>query len=355
MFAACTEDRIEEVVNNNADADKIYATIAETECDDTRVQLNEKRQTVWNEGDKIFVYCNSYFREYTFDGKTGDRSGSFTYTTNYGAPDSNAVVNYDKYYAVHLNTLLYGWYNNGDPIFYVTLPATQSYKKNSYGTDTNAMLGTSTDGENFTFKNLYGYLRLSLTGSKVVQSIEISGNDGEVVAGELYVNKDAQLVEWYQNLSDSITIDCGSGVMLTDIPTNFYVTLPTIAFESGISVKVNFTDGTVFPKRTSKEIVIARNTIQPMATFDTGGDVEWQTVTIKHSGSEISAPILSGSTAISGYIYWGDDYMSEVNTLESYVYDDGQPSHTVTVKSLNAWRFTIYGCEGISEIDFTNF
>ena len=38
MFAACTEDRIEEVVNNNADADKIYATIAETECDDTRVQ-----------------------------------------------------------------------------------------------------------------------------------------------------------------------------------------------------------------------------------------------------------------------------------------------------------------------------
>lgn len=355
MFAACTEDRIEEVTNQDAAVERIYATIADTEGDDTRVELNEKRQTVWNAGDKIFVYCNSYFREYTFDGKTGDRSGSFTYTTGYGAPDSNAVVNYDKYYAVHLNTLQYSWYSNGDPVFYVTLPATQSYKKNSYGTDTNAMLGTSTDGENFTFKNLYGYLRLSLTGGKVVKSIEISGNANETLAGELKVNKDAQFVQWYQNLSDSITIDCGSGVMLTDIPTNFYVTLPPITFESGISVKVNFTDGTSYPKSTTKKVVISRNTIQPMSTFNTGGEIKWQVVTIEHTGSKISAPTLSGSSAISGYIYWGDGNSADVNSLASYVYEDGQQSHSVTVKSLNATIISFDGCEGITEIDLSNF
>lgn len=317
------------------------------------MELNEKRQTVWNKGDKIFVSCNSYFREYTFDGKTGDRSGSFTHTANYGKP--NASVNYDKYYAVHLTTYRYGWYNDGTPIFYTALPATQSYKKNSYGTDTNAMLGTSDDGTNFSFKNLYGYLRLSLTGNKLVDSIEISGNNNEILAGELKVSNEAQLISWSEGTSSLITIDCGDGVQLTDIPTNFYVTLPTITFSSGISVKVNFTDGTVFPKSTSKSITISRNTIQPMATFDTGGEVEWQTVTIEHTGSTISAPILSGSTAISGYIYWGDDYMSEVNSLESYVYDDGLDSHTVTVKAMNASIFTINGCEGITEIDFTKF
>lgn len=355
MFAACTEDHIEEVVNNNAEADKIYATIAETEGDDTRVELNEKRQTVWNAGDKIFVYCNSYFREYTFDGKTGDRSGSFSHTGNYGAPDSNAIVNYDKYYAVHLNTLKYNWFPDGSPIFYTNLPATQSYKKNSYGTDTNAMLGTSTDGENFTFKNLYGYLRLSLTGGKVIKSIEISGNANETLAGEIKVDKEAQFIGWSQNQSTAITIDCGSGVMLTDVPTNFYVTLPPITFESGISVKVNFTDGTSYPKSTSKQVVISRNTIQPMATFNTGGEIKWQVVTIEHTGSKISAPTLSGSSAISGYIYWGDGNSADVNSLASYVYEDGQQSHSVTVKSLNATIISFDGCEGITEIDLSNF
>lgn len=359
VCVACAEAEIEEATNNAIGSDKIYATIDEAECDDTRVELNERKQTVWNEGDKIFVYCNNYFREYTFDGKTGARSGSFSCTGNYESPGDDAIVDYDKYYAVHLTTYRYGWYSDGVPVFYTLLPATQGYKKNSYGTDTNAMLGTSDDGTNFAFKNLFGYMRFGITGNKRVKSIVISGNNGETMAGELIVNKDAELIQWYNSddisLSKSITIDCGDGVQLTDEPTHFYATLPTIQFSYGINLTVNFTDGTTFTKRTSKTINILRNTIQPMASFPTGDDVKWQTATIKHSGDSVGFIYIYGATSLSGYIYWGDGNMSEINTTASYVYEDGSAEHTITVKALDATDFWVGDLSGISEIDLSNF
>lgn len=354
MFVACTDANIEIYTNSDVGLEKIYASIDNFESSDTRVELNNKKQTVWTEGDEILVFHNSYIRGYTFDGKTGDRSGSFTHTSNYGAPSDNFKV-YDQYYAVHLPLTTYGKYSDNTPAFYTTIPATQSYKQDSYGVGTNALLGTSDDGVNFKFKNVFGYLRLGITGSKAVKSIEISGNSNETIAGDLAFNKEAKITSWYQNQSTSITVDCGDGVQLTDEPTYFYVTLPTMTFASGISLTINFSDDTIFPQSTSKSITIERNTIQPMATFDTGGEIEWQTVTIEHTGSTISAPYLFGSSAITGYIYWGDDNMSDINTLESYVYNDGIDSHTVTVKTVNATSFLIENCVGISEIDLTNF
>ena len=84
VVVACTEATVDEPKNDASGADKIYATIADINIDgdDTRVELNKNLQTVWNAGDQIMVYYNNLMREYTFDGKDGDRSGSFTQTAN---------------------------------------------------------------------------------------------------------------------------------------------------------------------------------------------------------------------------------------------------------------------------------
>lgn len=352
LFAACTDISIHELSSSDIER-RIYATIADAGGGDTRVELNERLQTVWNESDEILTFSNEEAALWRFDGLTGDREGNFIYEASLGALDSRA--NFDKYYAIHLPLMTYYWESDGSPLFYTTIPSTQSYKRGSYGTDTNAMFGTSDDGKSYEFKNIFGYLRLSITGGKIVQSITISGNNEEFIAGDVILNKEGELTNWRDNLSTSITIDCGDGVQLSDIPTYFYITVPPITLAEGISVKVYFTDGTVFPKSTSKSISLYRNTIQPMASFDTGGSVEWQTITIKHSGTKVSAPTLYGASALTGYIYWGDDYMSDVNRTESYVYDDGEPMHTITIKALNATTVEITDCSGISEIDLSNF
>ena len=353
VFAAsCADNRINEITNNNCEADQIYASIDDFD-EETRVELNDNKQTVWTAGDEIITFYSDAIKLYKFNGNTGDRAGSFSYMGTYDYTNSNII--YDQHYAVYLADLSIAYLDDGSPVFVTTLPATQEYKEQSYGLNTNAMLGSSNDSKNFKFKNLFSYLRLSITGDKVVKNIVIEGNNDETLTGQFYILTDGSLM-WREAQSQTITLDCGAGVPLSDIPTEFYITIPPLTLNKGINVTITFTDGTVYPKKTSKTIAFSRNTIQPMATFDTNSDnTVWQTININHSGSKIYAPYLFGSSALSGIIYWGDDYMSEVNTVESYTYDDGQPSHTVTIKSMNATTFVLYGCTGVSEIDLSNF
>ena len=355
LVVACAESNINEI-SSPANTKRIYASISDIEGDldaETRVELNESKQTVWTENDDIYIFEDGYIYVYTFDGKTGDRSGSFSHTRSYSYQPFGAI--FDKYYAVHLADRMIASFNDNTPAFFTTLPAEQHYKSHSYGVNTNAMLGSSTNGTDFEFKNLYGYLRLALTGNKVVKSIIIEGNNNETLAAQIYINREGNFsIRDKAPTSTTITLNCGNGVQLTDKPTEFYFTILPTTFQNGISVTVNFTDGTVFPKSTTKSITVNRNTIQPMKCFDTG-EIVWQTVSILHTGSKIYTPHIYGSSALSGYIYWGDDYMSDINSVPSYVYDDGKESHTVTIKSMGASIIEIDNCQGISEIDLTNF
>ena len=356
-LASCAKDAAVDEPRVDGAEEKIYASIDDSEYsayDGTRVELNDKKQTVWTAGDKILTFEYGKIYEWKFDGKTGDRNGSFSKTgQSYTDPYWESTI-YDQYYAVYLSDLAVVQFVDKSPGFVTTLPATQHYKDHSYGLNTNAMLGTSSDGKNYQFINLMGYLRLSLTGNKVVKSITLESNNGETIAAKVYVYKNGMYLP-NDLKSTSITLDCGDGVQLTDVPTEFYFTILPQTLSKGISVVVNFTDGTVFPKSTSKSITIERNHIQPMKNFNTGGEVEWQTVSILHTGSKIYAPYFYGSSALSGYIYWGDDYMSDVNSVSSYTYDDGMASHTITVKTMGTTAIEIDNCQGISEIDLTNF
>lgn len=355
-LASCAKDAAVDEPRVDGAEEKIYASIDDSEYsayDGTRVELNDKKQTVWTAGDKIMTFSNDALKLWQFDGKTGDRSGSFIYAHNYGPPKPG-YVDYDQYYAIYLADLTYGAYSDKSPIFYTTLPSTQSYKAQSYGLNTNAMLGTSSDGKNYKFKNLFGYLRLSISGGKIVDNIVIKGGKNEAIAGSFKFDKNGKLT-LYDNKAYSITLDCENSVQLTDIPTDFYITMPPIVLSKGITVTINFTDGTVFTKSTSKSITIERNTIQPMQNFSTGGEVEWQTIVISHSGGIVYSPYFYGTSALSGFIYWGDDYMSNINNSSSYTYDDNKASHTITTKTMCATAVEITNCKGISEIDLTNF
>ena len=352
MLTACMQDSITEPNSVSQRPEYIYASFEE----DTRVELNAQKKTVWTEGDRIVRIGQDVYDTWTFTGKTGDRSGSFQYNTS-----SSSTYDFDfngKYYAFYALHNYFGgatFNTTGEPAFLYYVKTSQIYKHNTYDPESSAMLGSSDDGKNFTFYNLLGHLRLSFTGDKAVEKISLMGNNDEILSGIRYVKfDDFNVAAWYDDVNNVVTLYCNDPVLLTDTPTEFYFTILPTTFQNGISVTVNFTDGTVFPKSTTKSITVNRNTIQPMKCFDTG-EIVWQTVSILHTGSKIYTPHIYGSSALSGYIYWGDDYMSDINSVPSYVYDDGKESHTVTIKSMGASIIEIDNCQGISEIDLTNF
>ena len=358
IMVGCTHSEIDDVVIE-PNGKRISATIENKE---TRVQLDGDLKTVWTEGDKIQVYGKKERAFYKFDGKTGDRNGSFT---RYGAWEDQPFDFGDNLYALYLEeTECASFISTGTDVnyFYVNIDDIQNYTEGSYDPKSNHMLGTTTDGINFKFKNLLGYLKLSFTGSKAVRSIKLTGNNGtERLSGtSAAFRTDGSFNDsWGGAAKNEITLDCGeSGVQLSSIPKDFYMTLVPTAqwasqFTNGFTVLLTFTDGTTFQKGTSKNIVISRNTIQPMAAVATDG-VEWQTCNIVYTGQYFAGFEFSGENSVSGTINWGDG--TETNVLHSGTHTYlNEGTYTITASVSDATIVTLASCKGVSSIDLSGF
>ncbi len=329
----------------------------------SKTQLNDKTQTVWTAGDQVATFHQTEGAEiYLFDGKTGDRNGSFTYQGTY--IDSNQTpidlsdYNIEGYYALYPASAFASYGTVSGAFALVASLAHQfDYVEHSYGLQANTMLGTSTDGEHYTFKNLHGYLQLSLTGDRKVQSVSVQSNSGQYIAGNHYFTlSDVDVWNWYASVTDTQQINCGDeGVLLSDMPTDFYFVLPPMTLNGGITVTITFTDGSLYQKSTSKSIPIVRNTIQRMAVIDTSVDPYTQKIYIYHTGTTVAGPMLGGASSMAAQISWGDGNYSLLNELTSYDYTDGEESHVVTVKAVDAASVTLSNCAGVTKLDLSNF
>ena len=292
MFAACSKDAINEQTGIQPIVDEApEALTVGFEDDETRIQLNEAQKTVWTEGDLVSVFYRSDANQkWQYTGETGARTADLKRVSTPEATvllsDIVVVYPYNENYYINPRTCN----------VQAKLPAVQTYLEDSYGLDGNIMISQS-EYNNISLKNVCGWLKLQLTGEgEMVKSITVRGNDGEQVAGELYINSadatailaseagdvvedegenatggaGANLV-FEDTVLTEVTLDCGKGVELGAEATAFYVALPPQTFDGGITVEISTTDGATMTKSTDNSIVIERNHIQPMTTFDYNG------------------------------------------------------------------------------------
>ena len=281
MFAACTSNITDE------QAIKIDVPTPETlvgtfEGEDSRIQLDNGK-TVWTADDLVSVfYLSNANQKWQYQGQTGDRVGNLKQVEAGNATETmkRVVVVYPYNENYYINTDTYnvkGW-----------LPAEQTYLAESYGLNGNIMISQS-EYNQFSLKNVCGWLKLQLTGNgEKVQSISLKGNNGEQVAGEIYINSadaTAALAADMGSADDNdnsaggnlvfdnsilteVVLHCGDGVTLSSEPTAFYIGLPPQEFTQGISLEIKATDGHIMTKSTNKSVLINRNAIQPMAAVD---------------------------------------------------------------------------------------
>ncbi|MBE6198660.1 MAG: hypothetical protein E7141_08390, partial [Rikenellaceae bacterium] len=180
LFAACTTDETQDIAVNIEAPDTLVGTF---EGDDSRIQLNEAQKTVWTKDDLVSVFYRSNANQkWQYQGETGERTGNLKRVANAEGTQelSNIVVvyPYNENYYINPKT------NNVQ----ASLPAVQTYLKDSYGLDGNIMVSQS-EYNQFSLKNVCGWLKIQLTGNgEKVQSIKLKGNNGEQVAGEIYIN-----------------------------------------------------------------------------------------------------------------------------------------------------------------------
>ena len=315
-FAACTQNEVEEQVAVRHDVPETLTVGFEGDEDETRIQLNEAQKTVWTKGDHVSVFYRSAVNEdWQFMGETGDRTGNITPVDNSVNPPAthNRVVVVYPYNADYFfNTETYN--------VEASLPAVQSYLKDSYGTNGNVMISSS-EFNQVSLKSVCGWLKLQLTGDgEVVKSITLRGNSGEQVAGLIYIdsaNATATLASASGDADDSevggtlvrpgtilteVTLNCGTGVELGAEATAFYIALPPQTFEAGFTVEIEAMDGHIMTKSTNKALTIESNHIQPMTAFVYDGgrpqpnNEIWYTATAKvepYYADEFGATYLS--------------------------------------------------------------
>ena len=324
MFAACSKDAISEQQGIQPIVDEAPATLTVGfEDDETRIQLNEAQKTVWTNGDLVSVFYRSDANQkWQYTGETGARTAELkrvsTPEATVSLSDIVVVYPYNENYYINPRTCN----------VQATLPATQTYLKDSYGLDGNIMISQS-EYNNISLKNVCGWLKLQLTGNgEQIKSITVRGNNGEQVAGELYINSADATATLASEAGDvvgdegenatggaggnlvfedtvltEVTLDCCEGVELGAEATAFYITLPPQTFAKGLTVEVEATDGHIMAKATDKAITIERNHIQPMAaieffpTYPIGNEI-FYTATEKvtpHRMDDIDATFISSS------------------------------------------------------------
>lgn len=289
LFVACTKDAINEPAGIILDDNRTLTVSFEGDTEDTRIQLNEEKKSVWTEGDLLSVFYRSTTNEqWQFAGKTGDRTGNILPEDSsvVPTPTTNEIVVVYPYNADY-------FYNSDTKNVQASLPAEQSYLKDSYGLNGNIMVSQS-EYNQVSLKSVCGWLKLQLTGAgETVKSIMLRGNAGEQVAGELYINTSDATSTLASELTESdddsevsgtlvrpgtilkeVTLDCGAGVALGAEATSFYIALPPMTFAKGIMIEVDCNEGIQYCKYTTNSITIERNTIQPLSVINTQEDMD---------------------------------------------------------------------------------
>ena len=278
-FVACTQETIDEVSAVREDA--VETITVGFEDDATRIQLNEALKTVWTKDDLVTVFYRSNANQkWQYQGETGERQGTLKRVENVmGSVQTTKTVVVYPYSENY-------WLNADSYCIDAVLPATQYYAEGSYGVGSNLMVSQS-EFTQFSLKSVCGWLKLQLTGNgEVVKSIKFRGNNGEQVAGLIYVDTDtaeATLAAELGGTDDNnaggnlvfddtilteVTLDCGAGVELGTEATSFYISLPPQSFEDGFTVEVECDGYELMTLSTENELVIERNTIQPMASVE---------------------------------------------------------------------------------------
>lgn len=236
---------------------------------DTRVYADEDMKVLWNADDRISIFKKTtYNYQYKFLGEDGDTAGDFDEVATSGFHTGGSV---DFFYAVYPYRTSNKLNNQG--VFTVVLPSEQTYKANSFGVGSNTMVAVS-DGDFIAFKNVCGYLSISLWGDDVsVSKVTLQGKNGEKIAGKASVSMPLgglPSTTMDGTATETITIECNPalkiGTSKSDC-TTFWFAIPPVTFSGGITMTIEDDKGGVCTKSASTSIEIKRNTVDRMGVL----------------------------------------------------------------------------------------
>lgn len=262
VFAGCQKPELEVAPVEVKDA--FTATVENFDATKTALEGNH---VVWSKDDQLAVFQGTGVADlYVLaNGYEGLASGKFSLKGGMGDdffggmemtdPRNVAFYPYAQDLAVYAE-------DGAWVVSNVTLPATQAYTENSFANGAFPMVAVTESLEDHVlrFKNVLGAVKLQLTGTQLLKSIVVKGNNGEVLAGAATVTAhdgfETPSIVMAEGGATEVVFDCGTGVQLSETATAFYIALPPTVFENGFTVTATTLDGCV------AELVAPKNEVK---------------------------------------------------------------------------------------------
>lgn len=261
---SCEKNENGQLLNNET---QLFTALSDVDVE-TKTYLSSN-SVLWEDNDEVSIFNGNDVNDlYQVKSGTGGKTTAVLDKRKSGSGEATASFDANVAYYPYNSNIKYsntGTYHS----LSVTIPSEQHYLPKSfarYAMPMVAVTGSKSESE-LKFKNLFGVLKLQLTGSDMtVKSITIKGNKKEKLSGDA-------TVAIYQNGYTTVSFGSGSNeivkLVCNDIkldettPTEFYITLPPVVYRSGITVLVETTDKTV-KMSTNKMLVISRSKIKSL-------------------------------------------------------------------------------------------
>ena len=316
------------------------ATIEDEFSGETKTSLNSTGNVLWKKNDQVSIFAGGTVNEHY---QVSDDSEGKTAASLIKIPDGGFMAGTDIDHNVafypYASTAAIAKDESNYVISAIELPSTQTYAEGSFGNGAFPMAAvtSSTEDMNLKFKNVLGGLKLQLKGSATIATISITGNNNEILCGDVEVTVSGGGVPSI-NLTDAsaktVTLDCGAGVALnTETATSFIIALPPRTMTGGFTVVVTDTESKQMEISTSKSQVITRSNLLKMPVVNYVGTVPVpDAVDLGLSSGLKWASFNLGASApeeFGGYFAWGETETKTNYDVSTYVLCNGT-SKTLT-------------------------
>ena len=278
LLSGCTEYHEKDVVPSTT----VYKDLTASFEEQTRTYVEDELYLRWHKDDRLSVFFgNTLNSQYKFEGETGDNSGTFSKLPDDHLSTGNSLPSIYALYPYNDDSKI-----SDKGVITAYLPAIQQYAGNTFAQNANTMVAVTknTDDLFLSFKNVCGFLTLSLHGQGVIGSAMLTGNSAEKISGKATITSQygqIPTVEMNSDATDVIAIDFGqSGLKLSSQDSVVWFVVPPTTFKNGITITLYDTAGNeVYSKSTQKQVVVERNIILPMASIEvnvqTPAEADW--------------------------------------------------------------------------------
>ena len=175
---------------------------------ETKTTLDGMR-ILWSEGDRISLFNeNGEKATYTLVGEGGESSGQFE-----TAEEPSAGFRYAVYPVLDDS-------QSAGTVTSTSVPVSQTYNGEGFPA-VFPMAAVSSDGENYSFRNLAAIVKLGLVGDAKVASITLGTADGTKLAGDAAIDFGGETPVLTATGSDAVTLTCTEPVQLSGTVTEF--------------------------------------------------------------------------------------------------------------------------------------